>query len=192
MFKTNKKRLYLKQATILVLLLLLFLLTNRYNNESDQLQEASASFQIAEAFSNHHNNIQVQGSGTVVKILPDDRQGSKHQKFIVQVADELTVLISHNIDLAPRISSLNTGEDISFFGEYVWNPMGGIIHWTHHDPAKRSHSPPEFFSTEMVDKRSKSKNFYQVINDQPGASSRMHFSPTLRYFLKIMLVILNT
>lgn len=137
MFKTKKKRPYLKQGTVLILLLLLFLLGNVYNSGKDQLQDTTGSFQIEEAFSKRHNNIQVQGSGTVVKILPDDRKGSKHQKFIVKVANNLTILISHNIDLAPRINSLSTDEDISFFGEYVWNSKGGLIHWTHHDPAKR-------------------------------------------------------
>ena len=137
MFKTKKMSLPLKQGTILVLLLLLLLLTNLYNKDSGLLQNETASFQVEQAFTNHGNHIQVQGSGTVVKILADDLKGSKHQKFIVEVADNLTILISHNIDLAPRIDSLATGEHISFSGEYVWNNKGGLVHWTHHDPAKR-------------------------------------------------------
>ncbi|MCP4340326.1 MAG: DUF3465 domain-containing protein [Desulfobulbaceae bacterium] len=92
---------------------------------------------LEHAFTNHSNDIQVQGSGTVVKILADDLQGSKHQQFIVKVTDNLTILISHNIDLAPRIDALSTGEHISFSGEYVWNKKGGLVHWTHHDPSKR-------------------------------------------------------
>ncbi|MBW1636133.1 MAG: DUF3465 domain-containing protein, partial [Deltaproteobacteria bacterium] len=58
------------------------------------------------------------------------------QKFLVGIAD-LTLLIAHNIDLAPRINSLKEGDTIEFYGEYEWNPKGGIIHWTHHDPGKR-------------------------------------------------------
>ena len=71
------------------------------------------------------------------RILPDDNVGSSHQKFIVQLVSGQTVLIEHNIDLAPRVDELNVGDVISFSGEYVWNEKGGLIHWTHHDPVGR-------------------------------------------------------
>ena len=89
---------------------------------------------IARAFEEHQSNVQVEGEGTVLRILPDDAIGSPHQKFIVQIPSGPTVLIEHNIDLAPRIDELKVGDAISFSGEYVWNEKGGLIHWTHHDP----------------------------------------------------------
>jgi hypothetical protein len=94
-----------------------------------------ASEQVLEnAFKNRISNIQVEGEGVVIKILPDDLDGSKHQRFIVQLASGKTLLIAHNIDLAPKIISLQKGDEIAFFGEYEWNAQGGIIHWTHRDP----------------------------------------------------------
>lgn len=92
---------------------------------------------LTQAFANHSSNIQVQGQGVVVKILPDDTDGSRHQRFIIRLGSGQTLLITHNIDVAPRISPLNTGDLISFNGEYEWNNKGGVVHWTHHDPAGR-------------------------------------------------------
>jgi hypothetical protein len=79
--------------------------------------------------------VQVSGVGYVIRILPDDNKGSRHQKFILKLDSGQTVLIAHNIDLAPRIISLSTGDSIEFYGEYEWNSKGGVIHWTHHDPS---------------------------------------------------------
>ena len=60
--------------------------------------------------------------------------GSQHQRFIVELSSGQTLLVAHNIDIAPRINSLQISDSIAFYGEYEWNSQGGIIHWTHHDP----------------------------------------------------------
>ena len=88
---------------------------------------------IAEAFARQQSNVQVQGQGIVTKLLKDDNDGHRHQRFILRLADGQTVLVAHNIDLAPRIDDLKTGDTVEFFGEYEWNSKGGVVHWTHHD-----------------------------------------------------------
>ena len=75
--------------------------------------------------------------GLVSKVLSDDNDGIRHQRFIIRLSSGQTILIAHNIDLAPRISSLSERDTVSFKGEYVWNAKGGVVHWTHHDPAGR-------------------------------------------------------
>lgn len=92
---------------------------------------------LAEAFASKTSDLLVTGSGTVVRLLPDDNEGSRHQKFILAIEGGQTLLVSHNIDLAPRIDTLAKGDRIDFQGEYEWNDRGGVIHWTHHDPAGR-------------------------------------------------------
>ena len=83
------------------------------------------------------SDVQVNGRGVVTRILSDDTSGNPHQRFIVRLASGPTVLIEHNTALAQRIEALNEGDTVGFSGEYVWNEQGGIVHWTHHDPAER-------------------------------------------------------
>jgi len=80
------------------------------------------------------SDTQVQGSGTVTRVLSDDNDGSRHQRFILRLATGESLLVAHNIDLAPRVTGLQVGDTVSFNGEYEWNERGGVIHWTHHDP----------------------------------------------------------
>ena len=69
----------------------------------------------------------------VVKILSDDNVGSRHQRFLVSRAGLPTLLVAHNIDLAPR-APIQDGSEVFIRGRYEWNDKGGVIHWTHHDP----------------------------------------------------------
>lgn len=74
----------------------------------------------------------------VIKTLPDDNHGDRHQRFIIEIdylpSSIATVLIAHNIDLAPRVP-VERGSIVRFFGQYEWNEKGGLLHWTHHDPS---------------------------------------------------------
>src|SRR5690554_372386 len=72
----------------------------------------------AQAFVAPQNGEQALGTGVVTRILPDDNNGSRHQRFILEVGDGRTLLIAHNIDLAPRIAGLQVGDTVEFYGEY--------------------------------------------------------------------------
>tara|TARA_R110002073_G_scaffold291712_2_gene456889 strand:+ start:107 stop:727 length:621 start_codon:yes stop_codon:yes gene_type:complete len=89
---------------------------------------------LAQLLADVQSTVQAYGTGIVVSILPDDLNGSRHQRFIIELKSKQTLLIAHNIDLAPRIDELALNDQIEFFGEYEWNDQGGVIHWTHHDP----------------------------------------------------------
>ncbi|KND18854.1 hypothetical protein AFK20_11255 [Enhydrobacter aerosaccus] len=50
---------------------------------------------------------QVLGCGTVIKVVKDDNEG------------------------------IQAKNPIRFYGEYIYNDKGGVVHWTHRDPASR-------------------------------------------------------
>lgn len=101
--------------------------------------ESSAAWHASDdplltAYLNRKSDVQIESEGVVKRVLPDDRNGSRHQRFILEGPSGRTVLVAHNIDLAPRVPDLAPGARIAFHGEYEWNERGGVIHWTHHDP----------------------------------------------------------
>jgi len=92
---------------------------------------------IRALFDGRRSGIEVHGTGTVSRVLPDDTEGSRHQRFILTLPDGLTVLVAHNIDIAPRLDGLRVGDTVAFLSEYEWSAQGGTVHWTHHDPSGR-------------------------------------------------------
>lgn len=75
--------------------------------------------------------------GIVERVLADDRNGSPHQRFIIRTSSGISLLVAHNLDLAPRLDGLVPGERVVVAGDYEWNDRGGVMHWTHDDPAGR-------------------------------------------------------
>lgn len=96
-----------------------------------------ADQQLADAYQNQRSDIQIQVNAIVSKLLADDDRGSRHQRFIVRLNSGQTLLVAHNIDLAPRINDLSEGDSVELYGEYEWSNKGGVMHWTHRDPSGR-------------------------------------------------------
>ena len=97
-------------------------------------------YSAAAAAVGHESGSQITVQGRVVRILPDDRDQSPHQRFIIATNNGKTLLIAHNLTLAPRLEGLVVGDVLVVAGEYQWNAQGGLVHWTHDDPQRR-HAP---------------------------------------------------
>jgi hypothetical protein len=88
---------------------------------------------VRDLFASGRSGETVTVQGRVDRLLADDDDGSRHQRFIVRLPSGHTLLVAHNIDLAPPVP-LEVGDQVSIRGQYEWNDRGGILHWTHHDP----------------------------------------------------------
>ena len=75
----------------------------------------------------------IEGVGIVCRLLADDNEGSRHQRFILDRRNGQSLLIAHNIGIAERLQ-VGMSDRVKFRGIYEWNELGGLVHWTHHDP----------------------------------------------------------
>ena len=124
-------------AIAVALFALIFVSCNGPGPDTEHRVSPPVDDPIGRAFASSTSDVQVEGQGAVIRVLADDVDGSRHQRFVVQLSSGQTLLITHNVDIAPRIDGLKVGDSVRFNGEYVWNEKGGIIHWTHHDPKGR-------------------------------------------------------
>lgn len=92
---------------------------------------------LSVAFQQRRSGFQVVGEGVVSRLLSDDNEGRRHQRFLLTLSSGQTLLIAHNIDLAPRLRMVRIGDTVAFNGVYEWNEKGGVVHWTHQDPRGR-------------------------------------------------------
>lgn len=124
---------------LLIAFIIAFFGARQYQSDSvnNAVDNPTGEQLIAQLYQNKVSDIQVQLSGKVTRLLADDLKGSRHQRFIITLDNNHTLLVAHNIDLAPRLDNLQIGDIVTVYGEYEWNEKGGVIHWTHHDPANR-------------------------------------------------------
>lgn len=97
------------------------------------LQTLSEVDKVETAFKQRRSGLMVEVKGRVEQLLPDDAEGTPHQRFIIKLANGRTLLVAHNLMLADRVPAL-TGDHVIVRGQYEWNPEGGMLHWTHDDP----------------------------------------------------------
>jgi Protein of unknown function (DUF3465) len=87
-------------------------------------------------YAEHRSTVEVTAEGAVTSVLADDSGPSgTHQRFIIRLAGATqTVLVDNNVTIGQRVP-VHPADDVVVHGEYIWNDQGGLIHFTHHDPA---------------------------------------------------------
>ncbi len=104
------------------------------DSQFETSESGKSSNTIEQAFQKKQSEVWVNVSGQVKKILADDNDGSRHQRFILALDSRHTVLVAHNIDLADKVP-VKKSDTVTIRGRYEWNQKGGVLHWTHHDPS---------------------------------------------------------
>ena len=130
---------YLVRNRVLPFLIVLGLLAYQYylpNQPSTDNSITAGDNAVQQAYADHRSGQWLETSGHVGRVLSDDNEGARHQKFILELDGGHTVMVAHNIDLAERIP-VRRGAALAVRGKYEWNDRGGVIHWTHHDPDGR-------------------------------------------------------
>ena len=96
---------------------------------------------VYDAWANQRSRLEVTASGSVVRVL-GTREGpsGRHEGFLVHLRGAggrgLTVRVEDNVDITGPIP-LEDGQSVEVRGEYIFDPRGGLIHYTHHDPGGR-------------------------------------------------------
>jgi hypothetical protein len=134
----------MQSKTIVFLLTSLLIVSTSITSHAYELTSAQRSalvqtsdWILKQAFTNKKSGLQVQGRGIVTRVLSDDLTGDRHQRFVLRLNSGQTLLMAHNIDIAPRLIGLAIADSVAFYGQYEWSGQGGLVHWTHHDPAKK-------------------------------------------------------
>ena len=134
-----KRRLRIRNRLFAVLLILGLAIYQYYQFERAPVVSDTDSHprnSVQAAYEAQQSGLWIETSGRIQRVLPDDNDGARHQRFVLVLDGGHTVLVSHNIDLARRIP-VQQGLVLGVRGRYEWNNRGGVIHWTHHDPQGR-------------------------------------------------------
>ena len=135
----NNKRILQSGRRIVPVLIVLGLLVYQYyvpNTQTDDAAVVAQEGRLQQAYAAGQSGVWLEARGRISRVLRDDNEGSRHQKFILELDDGHTVMVAHNIDLAERIPA-RENLPLRVRGRYEWNDRGGVIHWTHHDPDGR-------------------------------------------------------
>lgn len=108
---------------------------DNYDNSDDSGSPGSGEdAEIVKAVEKRRRVDFVEGRGMVVtKLLPDDRNGLEHQKWMVRLSNGTSMQAVYNLDMCERVP-LKVGDVVSMGGQFVWTNQGALLHWLHYDP----------------------------------------------------------
>lgn len=92
---------------------------------------------VCKLYAGQGSRTEVLVSGTVARVLGERRGPSgEHEGYLLQLDGgcDLLLRVETNTTLTGPMP-LRRNERVTVKGEYEYSPEGGVLHWTHHDPA---------------------------------------------------------
>jgi hypothetical protein len=87
---------------------------------------------VQDAFRDHQSGMMVEVSGNVVRILRDDKDDRRNQKFIIRLTNGQSLLVIHDQVAGERVP-VAINDSVLVRGEYRWSETGGTVHFTRRD-----------------------------------------------------------
>lgn len=94
-------------------------------------QTAAGCTAAVTAFRRHESGLWLTLSAHVERLLPDSIGRYDHQRFIVRCSGGQTVLVVNDVSVGERVP-VRPGDWVGVKGQYIWDGLGGLIHFTHH------------------------------------------------------------
>lgn len=110
--------------------------SQRAKNANSILASNTPDYALLKALNERKQVSFIEGSELkVVKLLPDDTSGLRHQKWTVKLSDGRTLQAIYNLDMCERVP-VKLGDSVAMGGQFIWTKQGGILHWLHRDPKR--------------------------------------------------------
>jgi hypothetical protein len=94
---------------------------------------------VCRAFTAQQSRVEVVADGTVTRDLGlrNGRSGT-HEGYLLRLNNgcNVTLKVETNVDLTGPVP-IHQGDRVVVKGEYEYTRLGGVVHWTHHDPSGR-------------------------------------------------------
>jgi Protein of unknown function (DUF3465) len=91
---------------------------------------------IEDAYRYRQTGFMAEVDGTVARILMDDQEDQRNQKFTIRLTNGQMLLVIHDQEAAGRVP-VSVGDRVLVRGEYVWTETGGTLRYTQHDYSPR-------------------------------------------------------
>jgi len=103
------------------------------------VQSAPDNAAVCQAYQAQRSGVEVVAGGRVTRVLGlQSGRVSPHEGFLMNLGSACSTIVrvEVNTDLAGEFP-VAVGDSVVVKGEYEYYSLGGVIHWTHHDPRFR-------------------------------------------------------